>query len=69
MHQFLESKQHFADWIKNRISEYGFTQDIDFLGIHTIMNTEAGFFGHREKTVLDYHLSLDMAKELCMEND
>ncbi len=66
LHQFLESKQHFADWIKNRINEYGFTQDVDFLGVHTVMSTEAGFFGRREKTVTDYHLSLDMAKELCM---
>lgn len=66
LHQFLESKQHFADWIKNRINEYGFTQDVDFLSVHTVMSTEAGFFGRREKTVTDYHLSLDMAKELCM---
>ena len=66
LHQFLESKQHFADWIKNCINEYGFTQDVDFLGVHTVMSTEAGFFGRREKTVTDYHLSLDMAKELCM---
>ena len=66
LHQFLESKQHFADWIKNRINEYGFTQDVDFLGVHTVMSTEAGFFGRRGKTVTDYHLSLDMAKELCM---
>ena len=55
-HYFLESKQHFADWIKNRINEYGFTQDVDFLGVHTVMSTEAGFFGRREKTVTDYHL-------------
>lgn len=66
LHQFLESKQHFANWIKNRINEYGFTQDVDFLGVNTVMSTEAGFFGRREKTVTDYHLSLDMAKELCM---
>jgi len=66
LHQFLESKQHFADWIKNRINEYGFTQDVDFLGVHTVMSTEAGFFGRREKTVTDYHLSLDMEKGLCM---
>ena len=66
LHQFLDSKQQFSNWIQNRISEYGFTQDIDFLGINTVINTDAGFFGRREKTVLDYHLSLDMAKELCM---
>lgn len=24
LHTFLESKQNFADWIKNRIEKYGF---------------------------------------------
>lgn len=66
LHQFLESKQQFSNWIQNRIDEYGFTQGIDFIGVNKIINTDAGFFGRREKTVLDYHLSLDMAKELCM---
>lgn len=66
LHQFLESKQQFSNWIQNRIDEYGFTQGIDFIGVNKIINIEAGFFGRREKTVLDYHLSLDMAKELCM---
>lgn len=28
--------------------------------------TEAGFFGSREIEVKEYHITLDMAKELCM---
>jgi anti-repressor protein len=31
LHEFLESKQEFANWIQNRIEEYGFTQDVDFV--------------------------------------
>ncbi len=31
LHEFLESKQEFANWIKNRIEDYGFIKDQDFL--------------------------------------
>ncbi|OGT89734.1 MAG: hypothetical protein A2286_10525 [Gammaproteobacteria bacterium RIFOXYA12_FULL_61_12] len=56
---FVESKQQFADWIKNRIEKYSFTQDVDFI-VHKIMN-------QRNQVVsCDYFLSLDTAKELSM---
>ncbi|AKH38167.1 MULTISPECIES: antA/AntB antirepressor family protein [Nitrosomonas] len=32
LHQFLESQQQFANWIKNRIEQYGFVKDEDYLG-------------------------------------
>jgi anti-repressor protein len=57
LHEFLESKQQFADWIKNRIKKYGFTEGMDFVSVHRIMNGSQS---------TDYHLSLDMAKELAM---
>lgn len=66
LHQALQSKQHFSDWIKRRISDYGFEENLDFIGIHKTMITEAGFFGTREKEIKEYHITLDMAKELCM---
>lgn len=66
LHKILQSKQEFSNWIKNRISEYNFTENLDFIGVDNIIITEAGFFGKREKTIKDYHLTLDMAKELCM---
>jgi hypothetical protein len=31
LHVFLESRQEFTVWIKNRIEQYGFTQNIDFV--------------------------------------
>ena len=31
LHEFLESKQDFSTWIKNRISEYDFVENQDFL--------------------------------------
>lgn len=30
LYQFLESKQKFADWIKNRIEKYGFEENKDY---------------------------------------
>ena len=33
LYAFLGSKQHFADWIKNRIEQYGFLENQDFQGI------------------------------------
>lgn len=69
LHSFLESKQRFADWIKNRIEKYNFSEGTDF--------TQAIDFGATEKNDalesttygqgrIDYYLSMDMAKELAM---
>lgn len=30
LHQFLESKQYFANWIKNRIEKFNFKEGVDF---------------------------------------
>ena len=37
LHEFLESKRQFADWIKNRISEYDFIENQDFVRFHKKM--------------------------------
>lgn len=66
LHEVLQSKQHFSDWIKKRISDFSFQENLDFIGVHKTMITEAGFFGSRQKEVKEYHITLDMAKELCM---
>lgn len=57
LHSCVESKQQFADWIKARIDKFGFVEDQDFT-VHKFMNGRA--------TVIDYHLTIDMAKELAM---
>ncbi len=31
LHEFLESKQAFSDWIKNRIEQYDFVENQDFI--------------------------------------
>ncbi len=57
LHEFLESKQDFSTWVKNRIEQYGFVEDQDFT-LHK--------FVERRATKIDYFISLDMAKELSM---
>lgn len=54
----LESKQRFADWIKDRIEKYGFNEHEDFF---VILGKSTG---GRPST--EYHLTMDMAKELAM---
>jgi len=57
LHAFLESKQEFSNWIKNRIEDYGFLDGVDFLP--NLSKTQG-------RPRIDYFLSLDMAKELSM---
>lgn len=61
LHSFLESRQDFSDWIKNRIQQYGFAEGVDYL-IHKFMEQLPS--GAKQK--IDYHVSIDMAKELAM---
>jgi anti-repressor protein len=58
LHDFLKSKQRFADWIVNRIATYAFGENIDF-----IITTCKSNGGRPSK---EYHLTIDMAKELSM---
>ena len=64
LHTFIGSKQQFSDWIKKRIKKYEFIQDVDFIVINNFMKDDTAFGGKRK--VIDYHLTLDMSKELSM---
>lgn len=61
LHSFLESKQQFADWIKNRIKQYGFIENVDYEVFHNSMKNPKG-----GRHLDEYALSIDMAKELSM---
>ena len=64
MWAFLGSNQQFADWVKKRITQHGFTQGVDFTVFHKSMKNPKG--GAPTK---DYHLTLNMAKKVAlMEN-
>lgn len=61
LHQFLESKQEFANWIKNRIDKYDFTEGVDFISFDNSIKRETGATIRKE-----YGLTIDTAKELAM---
>lgn len=61
LHERLQISSRFDIWIQRRISEYNFVENLDFIERSTLNNR--GFFKTETK---DYHLTLDMAKELCM---
>lgn len=61
LHVFLQNGKQFADWIKQRIDQYQFEPDRDF---HCFSLRSEKPRGGRPST--EYHLTLDMAKELSM---
>lgn len=66
LHTFLKNGKQFSDWIKQRISQYGFEENQDFACFSLKSETQRkdGQRGVARST--EYHLSLDMAKELSM---
>jgi phage anti-repressor protein len=59
LHSFLESKQDFSTWIKNRLQ--GFEENIDFVSFHKIVERETG-----ATTKIDYYITIETAKHLAM---
>ena len=57
VYSFIQPKARFNDWIRNRIEQYEFIENQDYIK-QTVLT------GGRPK--IDYHITLDMAKELCM---
>jgi anti-repressor protein len=56
-HCYLENKRQFSDWIKQRIEQYDFIQELDYT-IHKFVIGKA--------TQIDYYISIEMAKQLSM---
>ncbi|WP_455466412.1 antA/AntB antirepressor family protein [Bartonella sp. B39] len=80
LYTFLEVNSNFRDWIKNRIKEYGFLENKDFISFAKILakpntfqeNQDSMSFTQKRvkpkggRPSMEYHLTLDMAKELSM---
>jgi phage anti-repressor protein len=64
LHAFLEVGRDFSTWLKERIEQYGFTEGEDFVFGSPKRGNQTGRGGDRRSR--DYHLTLDMAKELAM---
>lgn len=61
LHAFLEVGKDFSTWLKDRIEQYNFIENQDF-----IIFPETGEKSGRGRPSKEYYLSIDMAKELAM---
>jgi len=50
LHEFLESKRQFADWIKQRIENYSFVESQDYYHISQKCETRTFLKRNRAKT-------------------
>ena len=67
LHAYLGIQTRYSDWILRRIKDYEFVESLDFTVVRKFEQVRAGqFFGKRGVEKTQYHLTLDMAKELCM---
>lgn len=64
LHSYLEVGKDFTSWIKGRIEAYGFIEGQDF--VIEARSPELGSAKAWAQKTTEYHLTLDMAKELAM---
>lgn len=73
LHKFLKVGRDFTTWIKGRIEQYLFIENVDFIlipqngGIKNSAHQTGGTQKRGgDRRSIEYHLTLDMAKELAM---
>jgi anti-repressor protein len=63
LHAYLGNKAQFSNWIKDRIDQYGFLENIDFVTKESSLEQESRGYTPAKK---EYFTTVDMAKELSM---
>jgi len=66
LHEFLEIGRKFATWIQQRIEKYRFVENEDFLIVSQNRETIDKDGKLKVSVAKEYHITLDMAKELAM---
>ncbi|HGJ5874724.1 MAG TPA: antA/AntB antirepressor family protein [Arsenophonus apicola] len=66
LHAFLEIGKDFTTWIKDRINQYGFVENQDYIIVENLSSPKSGSAKSRQRLMKDYYISIDMAKELSM---
>ena len=64
LHAFLECETRFNDWIKYRIQQYDFIENVDYVTIEGF--TEISVKPQGGRPSVEYALTVNMAKELSM---
>lgn len=63
LHDFLKIQTPYKKWF-DRMIEYGFNENVDFIVMDKNVRDNTSFSGQRKIT--DHHIKLDMAKEISM---
>ncbi|MDE5772677.1 MAG: antA/AntB antirepressor family protein [Ruminococcus sp.] len=63
LHEALEVKTPYTMWFE-RMCEYGFTENEDYILVSQICETNNP--KNPRTTIIDHHLTIDTAKEICM---
>ncbi len=66
LHTFLEAKRDFSNWIKDHITRYNFIEGQDFIKTQDLRSPNLASAKSRAVIAINYHLTLEMAKELSM---
>lgn len=61
LHEGLEIGTKFATWFP-RMAEYGFVENLDYKTCYPNLGSE----NHGGQNMVDYQISVDMAKQICM---
>lgn len=66
LHAFMGVGRDFTNWIKGRIAKFGFVAGEDFITVENLSSPDLASAKARQQKLIDYHLTLYMAKELAM---
>lgn len=66
LHRAMGVGRDFTNWIKGRISQYGFIAGVDYIRVENLSTPKRASAKTRQQIEHDYLLSLDMAKEVAM---
>lgn len=66
LHEFLETRSKFAEWINRRINEYKFIENQDFVSFSETSEKPQNQENKGGRPTKEYFVTLNMAKELAM---
>lgn len=66
LHTGLQVRRDFSNWIKGRVSRFGFVEHQDFESYADLSSPDLASAKARPQETKEYRLTLDMAKELSM---
>jgi anti-repressor protein len=70
LHRFLQVGRDFSTWMSERLTRYGFVENVDYVRGEDLSSPNPGISkgrgGARPQRLAEYHLTLDTAKEIAM---